>query len=215
MKVASDAWIPAALAAVPAFAALALGWTIVAVALLSLPLCVLLFFRDPDRKIPDAEHLLVSPADGVVIGIEPAPEEDAGDGPRTRVSIFLSLFNVHINRAPAACGVEAVSYHPGSFLPAFSDKASLRNEQNRLRLVQGRHRFEMVQIAGLVARRIVCRVRPGDKLERGQRIGLIKFGSRVDLYLPPTVELSVKVGDRVRGGSTLIGRFLDPEPLRG
>lgn len=211
MRVAPDAAVPAALAAGPGLLAMIAGWNWAGIFLLALCACILLFFRDPERQIPDEPGLVVAPADGKVIGIAPA---DEADGPRVRVSIFLSLFDVHINRSPAAVQVEAVDYHPGTFLPAFADKASWCNEQNRLRLTDGRHQLEMVQIAGLVARRIVCRARPGDRLERGQRIGLIKFGSRVDLYLPGTVQLRVQVGDRVRGGSSVIGCFVDPGPDR-
>jgi phosphatidylserine decarboxylase len=169
---------------------------------------VLFFFRDPERQVPDDPDLVVSPADGKIVGIVPVQGESSSDAPGLRLSIFLSLFDVHVNRAPVAGRVTGVRYHSGAFLPAFRDKASLRNEQNRIDLEDGNRRLSMVQIAGLVARRIVCRAAVGDWLERGQRVGLIKFGSRVDLYIPETIELRVHMGDRVRGGSTVIGRLV-------
>jgi phosphatidylserine decarboxylase len=162
---------------------------------------VVAFFRDPRREVPGDPDLVVAPADGKIVGITPTEEGTL------RVSIFMSVFNVHVNRAPVAGRVTGVHYHSGLFLPAFRDKASLRNEQNRIELDDGSRQLAMVQIAGLVARRIVCRVAIGDRLERGQRLGLIKFGSRVDLYLPETIELKVHMGDRVRGGSSVIGRL--------
>ncbi|TDI14472.1 MAG: phosphatidylserine decarboxylase family protein [Acidobacteria bacterium] len=202
MRIARDAWsivLPLALAAV---AAGLLGWTILTWALVILVACVLAFFRDPRREVPGAPDLVVAPADGKIVGITPTDEGEL------RVSIFMSVFDVHVNRAPVAGRVTGVHYHKGMFLPAFRDKASLRNEQNRIELDDGTRQLAMVQIAGLVARRIVCRVAMGDWLERGQRLGLIKFGSRVDLYLPQTIELQVHMGDRVRGGSSVIGRLV-------
>ncbi len=202
MRIARDAWgivLPLALAAA---AAGLLGWSLLTWALVVVVAAVLLFFRDPRREVPGDPDLVVSPADGKIIGIAPI------DDSRLRVSIFMSVFDVHVNRAPVAGRVTSVQYHKGMFLPAFRDKASLRNEQNRIELDDGSRQLAMVQIAGLVARRIVCRVAKGDRLERGQRLGLIKFGSRVDLYLPETIELQVDMGDRVRGGSSVIGRLV-------
>ena len=207
MRVAREAWaltLPVAIAAVGAWA---LGWTVLASTCLLLAGCVLMFFRDPHRQVPDGPDLLVSSADGKIVGIGPTDAEP-GERPQIRVSIFLSIFDVHINRAPVAGQVRNVRYTRGAFLPAFNDKASERNEQNRIEFEDGSRRLAMVQIAGLIARRIVCRASPGDWLQRGQRLGLIKFGSRVDLYLPETVELYVQVGDRVRGGSSVIGRLV-------
>ncbi|MGD8377814.1 MAG: phosphatidylserine decarboxylase family protein [Acidobacteriota bacterium] len=210
MRVAPDALVPTLIATLPAAAMLVWGAHAAAGLLLVLPVAVLLFFRDPRRAVPTEPDLLVSPADGKVIDIRPAAAE-AGEG-ATRVSIFLSLFNVHVNRSPMEGRIEAVRYNPGAFLPAFDDKASARNEQNRIVLRRGERQVEFVQIAGLVARRIVCRIGAGDEVGRGQRIGLIKFGSRVDLYVPAGVELAVRVGDRVRGGSTVIGRWTAEHP---
>jgi len=210
VKIARDAALPAGLVAVAAVVALLLGWYWAGTVLALLALGVLAFFRDPARTIPEGRDLVVAPADGRVVAVEPEPPEPGEEAPRVRVSIFLSLFDVHINRSPVAATVDRVQYTPGSFLPAFQDKASQRNEQNRIDLFDGDRRLTMVQIAGLVARRIVCRARPGDQVARGQRIGLIKFGSRVDLYLPRTIELRVQVGDRVRGGNSVIGHLVDP-----
>lgn len=206
MRIASDAYLPAALPAGTAVLAFVLGWQGTGAILAVVAVAILLFFRDPERTIPREPGLVVSPADGRVIAVVAEPPA-AGAAPRLRVSIFLSLFDVHINRAPAAGRVAGVRYHAGGFLPAFDDKASERNEQNRIEIDGDDAPMTVVQIAGLVARRIVCRVSKEDRVERGERIGLIKFGSRVDLFLPATVELSVKVGDRVRGGSSVIGRL--------
>jgi phosphatidylserine decarboxylase len=174
--------------------------------LVCLALFTAFFFRDPERAIPGDPLVVVSPADGKIVRIEPASgNHPLGDG-TIQVSIFLSIFDVHINRTPIAGRVERVEYHPGEFLPAFDDKASLRNEQNAVTVADGEFRVLFKQIAGLIARRIVFRKRLDDTLARGERVGLIKFGSRVDVFLPRGVEILVKVGDRVSGGSSAIGR---------
>jgi phosphatidylserine decarboxylase len=207
MRVAPDAYLPAAAPAGLAALAFGFGSTWGAAVLVAVAIAVLLFFRDPQRLVPGEPGLVVSPGDGRVVAV--VPELLAGGQPtgRVRVSIFLSLFNVHINRSPVAATVTKVQYHSGGFLPAFDHKASERNEQNRIDLDAGGISITVVQIAGLIARRIVCRVRPGDRIERGERIGLIKFGSRVDLFLPATIQLRVKVGDRVQGASSVIGQL--------
>lgn len=164
------------------------------------------FFRDPERVAPLEEHAAASPADGTVIRIEERPDPFGG-GPRTCVSIFMSVFNVHVNRAPVDCAVEAIRYFPGKFFNASLDKASEDNERCAWQLCDNDgKRWCMVQIAGLVARRIVCRAEPGDRLARGQRLGMIRFGSRVDLYLPPDYAPAVKKGAKVFGGETIIAR---------
>ncbi|MFN8009379.1 MAG: phosphatidylserine decarboxylase family protein [Terriglobia bacterium] len=167
---------------------------------LILSLFIAFFFRDPDRAIPQDPHAVVSPADGKVIEIL----QQAGG--RTRVSIFLSVFDVHINRAPVEGVVESIRYTPGKFLPAFQSTASGENERNNLVIDQGSYKIEVSQIAGILARRIVCWKKVGDRVQKGERFGLIKFGSRVDVFLPGNVILAVKKGDRVKGGSTLLGR---------
>jgi len=187
-----------------------------ALPLLALALVLLLlaafmayFFRDPQRAVPSESGLVVSPADGKVTRIEKLAG-DSAESP-TVVSIFLSPFDVHVNRAPIAGEVIDVTYTKGRFIAATSDNASLLNEQNALTIKGERLTVVCKQIAGVLARRIVCWKRPGDRLELGERFGLIKFGSRTDLVLPLGVEVLVKVGERVSGGVTIIGRCLDGE----
>jgi phosphatidylserine decarboxylase len=205
-------WILAPLAAGLAAGALYLLWP--SLALLALAVVLLLlaafmayFFRDPQRNVPAESDLVVSPADGRVTRVEKLSEADGGSP--TVVSIFLSPFDVHINRAPIAGTVLDVTYTKGRFTAATSDNASLVNEQNALTIKGERMTLVCKQIAGVLARRIVCWKRPGDRLELGERFGLIKFGSRTDLVLPPEVEVLVSVGTRVRGGVTVIGRCVD------
>lgn len=174
--------------------------------LLALGLFTAFFFRDPERAVPQGAGLLVSPADGRIVQLIPAPDGHALGPGATQISIFLSIFDVHINRAPIAGTVEKVEYHPGEFLPAFDDKASLRNEQNAVTLRQGETRVVFKQIAGLIARRIVFRRKVDDQVERGERVGLIKFGSRVDVFLPAGFAVKVKVGDRVSGGISVLAQ---------
>ena len=172
------------------------------------------FFRDPERVTPDRPDLIVSPADGIVSLIEPAvPPAELGmpDVPLTRVSVFMSVFNCHINRAPVAGKVQAVAYRPGKFFNASLDKASADNERNSLciRMDDGRD-LAVVQIAGLVARRIVCFVKSGDGLETGERFGLIRFGSRLDVYLPEGVDPMVRIGQTMVAGETVLAALKPP-----
>ncbi len=162
------------------------------------------FFRDPERHPPGDAAAVLAPADGRVTEAGP---EDEGEPGTQRVSIFLSIFDVHINRAPAAGEIRAVRYRQGAFKAAFRKDAAERNERNELEMTTERGTIRIRQIAGVVARRIVCRVRAGDRLARGERFGLIRFGSRTDLLLPPGVTLSVRPGDRVRGGLSVIGKW--------
>ena len=166
------------------------------------------FFRDPEREVPSAEGLVIAPADGKVVHLETTPEGHYAGAGRTQVSIFLSILDVHVNRMPVAGRIETVDYHAGTFLPAFNDKASLRNEQNRVVVAGTDGPVGLTQIAGIVARRIVFRPMVGDHLDRGERLGLIRFGSRVDVFLPADVELAVAVGDRVRGGISTLARLV-------
>ncbi|MYF77935.1 MAG: phosphatidylserine decarboxylase [Acidobacteria bacterium] len=175
------------------------GWALLAGA----GFCVF-FFRDPERRPPDEATALLAPADGRVTEAGPANEGEPGT---QRVSIFLSILDVHVNRAPAAGEVRAVRYREGAFRAAFRKDAAERNERNELEMTTGRGTIRIRQIAGVVARRIVCRVRAGDRLARGERFGLIRFGSRTDLLLPAGVNLAVRPGDRVRGGLTVIGKW--------
>ncbi len=171
----------------------------VAIPAILLFLFVAYFFRDPERSIPQGPGLVVSPADGRVTDVESGPEG-------SRVSIFLSVFDVHINRAPIAGTVRARQYTPGRFLPAWDPRVARENERNHLVIEATDGIYGVTQIAGILARRIVCRKFEGDRLERGERIGLIRFGSRTDLHLPPGILPQVRVGDRVRGGLTVLGR---------
>ncbi|MDN5279173.1 MAG: phosphatidylserine decarboxylase [Clostridiales bacterium] len=167
----------------------------------------LYFFRDPERNIPQGESLIVSPADGKVVGIDSVEHVPFIDGPAKRVSIFLSIFDVHINRAPIRGKIAYRHYTPGEFLPAFEPKASVKNEQNAIGIEDADgYRVLVKQIAGLIARRILCWKNPGDRVERGDRFGLIRFGSRTDIFLPLDARIEVKLGQRVQGGSTVIAR---------
>ncbi|WP_010216835.1 phosphatidylserine decarboxylase [Sphingomonas sp. PAMC 26621] len=190
-----------------------LGW-FVAWPLLGLTLWVALFFRDPVRVTPSGDGLIVSPADGLVSRIErvPVPRELAGpnglgEAPLIRVSVFMSVFDVHINRTPIAGTIKQVVYISGKFVNAELDKASEDNERQHL-VVEGRdgRRIGFTQIAGLLARRIVPFVKPGDMVAAGQRIGLIRFGSRVDVYLPDDCACQVVLGQRSVAGETILGR---------
>jgi len=204
IPVASEGWpfiIPLAMVTALLFA---LGWKYTGVVLLVLTLFVLFFFRDPERAVPGGEGLVVSPADGRVIVIKDTYEPDYLKQDVKQISIFLSVFNVHVNRAPIGGAIEVVKYNPGKFHVASVDKASLMNEQTAMVIVKGKTRVLVKQIAGLIARRIVCYAKPGDAVTAGERYGLIRFGSRVDLFLPKDAELKVKPGDRVRGARDVI-----------
>lgn len=187
-----------------------LGW-----AALGVTVWCYYFFRDPVRSVPLADGLVVSPADGVVSLIGPAvPPEGLGlpAEPLTRVSVFMSVFNCHVNRAPCEGRVGAVAYRPGKFLNASLDKASEDNERNALRidLADGRQ-IAVVQIAGLIARRIVCWSAPGLALRRGERFGLIRFGSRLDVYLPAGVQPLVSLGQTMVAGESVIASLDGPQ----
>jgi len=166
------------------------------------------FFRNPERAVPQGAGLVVSPADGRVLSVEGGARAPYTGAPSTRVSIFMSVMNVHINRFPVAASVKRAVYHPGKFFVASLDKASEHNERSGLVLAdEGGREFVVVQIAGIVARRIISYVREGDSLGRGERFGLIRFGSRVDLYMPPEYAPQVRAGDRLKGGESVVGRL--------
>lgn len=159
------------------------------------------FFRDPDRVPPAGEHLLVSPADGEVLGVEPV---ETPPGPATKLTIFLALYNVHLVRAPFAATVASAEYHPGKFLPAYKPEAGTHNESQTLVLKSGRFDAVLKMIVGVAARRIQCFVKAGEAVARGQRIGLMFFGSRVELTLPRGASVKVGLHDRVKAGETVI-----------
>lgn len=176
-------------------------WVVIPALIITLLACfVAFFFRDPDRDVPMGEGIIVSPADGKVTLVK-----DPADGERL-VSIFLSVFDVHVNRAPMAGKITGLEYRRGKFLVAMDHRASVENEQNVVTISNGEVQVVFKQIAGLIARRIVFWKQLGVEVARGERVGLIKFGSRVDVLLPAAVEIAVKVGDRVKGGITVIGR---------
>ena len=176
------------------------------VALTIIPLILaaffLWFFRDPARRIPQGEGIIVSPADGKV---EEADWIETTAGSRVRVTIFLSVFDVHVNRVPSEGVVKLVEYREGQFLNALKPESAVQNEQTLVTIEAPTYTVSFKQIAGLLARRIVCRLQPGDRVDRGQRMGMIKFGSRVDVLMPAAVDLKVKAGDRVKGGSSVLG----------
>jgi phosphatidylserine decarboxylase len=164
------------------------------------------FFRNPDRTPPSLPGAVISPADGKIMYAGDNPPGRYLDEPGKRVSVFMSVFDVHVNRAPVSGKVVSVRYHPGKFLAANVEKASLANEQNGVLLeTPDGQRVAYVQIAGLIARRIVCDLAEGDTVRQGQRVGIIRFGSRVDILLPAFASLSVRAGDRVRAGESVVG----------
>ncbi len=207
MTIAREGWpyVGALLVLGAALLALRLPWP--GGILVGLGLFTAFFFRDPERRVPQDKGLVVSPADGKVVQVIPAPAGNPLGPDSTQISIFLSIFDVHINRAPIAGAIEKIEYHQGEFLPAFDDKASLRNEQNAVTVRDGDRRVAFKQIAGLIARRIVLRKKIEEKVARGERVGLIKFGSRVDVFLPKGCEARVKLGDRVSGGASVLAQW--------
>lgn len=208
MKIDRDGLPFIAAALVPALGLLAVRRTGWALGCAGLAGFFAFFFRDPERRVPDGAGLVVAPADGRVM-VAGAPEPEAAPpGDWVQVTIFLSPLDVHINRAPLAGRVTRVEYRPGRFLPAYRPEAR-DNELNELWLDHGGHPVVVRQVVGVLARRIVCRVGEGDELARGDRIGLMKFGSRMDVFLPPSADLRVRAGDRVRGGETVLAVLAD------
>lgn len=190
-----------------------LGWRfmdswvfpITTVVIVCLMILTLYFFRDPDRVIPTGEGLVVSPADGRIVRVEESVSLPMYMVPAKMVAIFLSLGDVHINRVPISGRVVSLEYSPGCYRPAFTHRSSECNEQQLVGIKGAMGKVYIKQIAGMVARRIVCRLRVGDRIRRGERFGMIKFGSRIELFLPSSVMLKVSEGDRVRGGESIIG----------
>jgi phosphatidylserine decarboxylase len=187
--------IPLFIAAVFAFS---LGLYLATFLVMLLAVFVAFFFRNPKREIPPDPRVIVSPADGRVVKVERV-------GNVTKLSIFLSLFDVHVNRSPIAGRIESMDYKKGKFKAAFNHAASVENERNVIMVSQGDLKLVFTQIAGLIARRIVCWKKVGDTVEKGELIGLIRFGSRVDVLFPPGTEATVEKGMRVHGGSSAIG----------
>jgi phosphatidylserine decarboxylase len=180
--------------------AFALGWSVAGIVFTAMAIFVAFFFRNPKREIPMDPRIIVSPADGKVVKIEHVANV-------TKMSIFLSIFDVHVNRSPISGRIEAMDYKRGSFKAAFDHAASVENERNIIMVSQGNIKLVFTQIAGIVARRIVCWKKVGDVVEKGEPVGLIRFGSRVDVVFPAGAEVTVETGTRVRGGSSPIGRI--------
>ncbi len=181
-----------------------LHWNVAAVVAVLLALFVFSFFRDPERVIPTETGAVVSPGDGRVVVV--TEEENAGR-PGKRVSIFLAVWNVHVNRSPAEGTITKMEYRPGKFLAAMRERASVENEQNVFTLSTEAGELVFKQIAGLIARRVVSWKKAGEKVARGERIGLVRFGSRVDLWVPKDAEILVRVGENVKGGSSVLARW--------
>jgi phosphatidylserine decarboxylase len=204
LPIAAEGWgfilVPLALSLLLAWA----GWTKLALALGVVAAFMAFFFRDPERSAPPVAGAILAPADGRVVDVR-SGVDDPFVGAAQAVSIFLSPLDVHVNRSPLAGLVVDVQYRPGAKLAAYRPEASERNERTVIAIQGEAARVVVRQIAGVLARRIVCRIRTGDKLASGERFGLIKFGSRTDLIVPTSVRLRVKPGDRVRGGETVMG----------
>lgn len=198
-------WVPVCLGVI----GLLIGWPWLGWPLIALGLFALFFFRDPDRRCDHSDDVVCSPADGKVIVVGAAPEQLADRGLPRQISVFMSVFDVHVNRAPIDGELVEYHYNKGRKISAFKEKASLENEQNLSVWDSPHGRIALKQIAGLVARRIVFDHHPGATVERGDRIGLIRYGSRVDVFLPAGARILVRVGDRVRAGSSplaILGR---------
>jgi phosphatidylserine decarboxylase len=194
------------LAALPLLLSLWLAPPVVSAILVLLPVGIALFFRDPERRSPAAGDLVLSPADGKVMHAGPARSGEAPPGDWLQVTIFLSVFDVHINRTPVSGRVVKIDYVPGAFLAAFRQE-SYRNEHSEIWLDHAGVPVVVRQVVGLLARRVVCRLAPGDRVDAGQRIGLMKFGSRMDVFVPTSATVAVSAGDRVVAGETVIARL--------
>jgi len=195
-------------AGAPAVAAGVVGWMGPALALGALASYCAWFFRNPARVIPPGDELIVSPGDGLVVAVEREYESRFLKAQSIRISIFLNIFNVHINRVPCEGVLCDVAYQPGQFIAASKPDATIRNEQNALMIQRSDGKKVLcVQVAGLIARRIVCWATPGERVAKGDRFGLIRFGSRMDLYLPEESQVIVKTGDRVKGGSSILAEL--------
>ncbi len=191
-----------------------LSWKWPAVVAVCLTLFIIYFFRNPERAVPADENAVVAPADGVIIYLGNSPEEHIG-ADMTKISIFMSVFNVHVNRSPVAGRVVDSFYNRGKFLDVRDERATFENERSGLVLEDPRGiRIVVVQVAGLIARRIVCYLQKGDSIRRGERYGLIRFGSRLDVYLPVDADIRAAVGDKTVAGETILG-YLNLPPLAG
>ena len=185
-----------------------LGLTALTLIGLVITFCICGFFRDPDRVIPAEKGVVVSPADGKVVAAGVVKNSPFVNGDCMKISIFMSVFNVHVNRVPYNGLVKEIEYYPGKFFSANLDKASQQNEHNAVSIeMENGKPLCVVQIAGLIARRIICHIKPEDQVRCGQRFGLICFGSRLDVYLPTDIKLKLAVGDKVKAGTSILGQF--------
>jgi phosphatidylserine decarboxylase len=191
----------------PAALCLVAGWTVAAVVLFAGAAAMLFFFRDPERRSPADADAVISPADGRVVVAGPPQPAVAPAGSWQQISIFLSPLDVHVNRIPLAGKVTHVEYRPGKFLAAYRGEAATENERNEIWVDHGGTLVAFRQVTGVLVRRVVCRLRAGDEVQAGQRFGVMKFGSRIDLFLPPSARLLVEAGARVRAGETIIARL--------
>ena len=217
MKFAREGYVPAAIPAVAGIVSAPLLGPFVAGGLLVFAFAVLLFFRDPNRRLPDDSRAIIAPADGKIVGVQKREHgHHLAEDLKNRVSIFMSPLDVHINRMPVDGTIREIEWSPGQFRAAYADDASEINESNAL-LVESASglRLVVVQIAGWLARRIICHAGSGDKLSRGDKFGLIMFGSRVDLYLPDDVSIQVRPGERVWSGSSVIALSGGGDESRG
>lgn len=185
------------------------GWALIGIAGAGFGIFFIWFFRDPERHAPEGKGLVVAPADGKIVSIVTVDSAPLLEGKKTRVSIFMSPLDVHVNRTPVEGTIEDVRHQLGKFWPAYKDQAIEQNEQNAMRIadLEGR-KIGVVQVAGFLARRVVCKARKGDTFDRGERFGMIMFGSRTDLYLPPAAQIAIAEGQKVKGGETVIGRLV-------
>ncbi|MDI6790373.1 MAG: phosphatidylserine decarboxylase family protein [Thermodesulfobacteriota bacterium] len=194
------------IAALTALLAALLNWVIISVFFWAAGIFILYFFRDPERVVPDDPRAVVSPADGKVILIEKVTDERFLHGQVLKISIFMNIFNVHVNRIPYDGVVKEIRYQAGQFLAADQERASFENENNAVFLeVEDERRMVVVQVAGVLARRIVCWAEHGDKVRKGMRFGMIRFGSRLDVYLPLSAQIEVEIDQRVVAGQTILG----------
>ena len=210
MGVARESWAFALPVLAVTIATLLLGWTWIPVFFYALTACILLFFRNPKRQTPKDESLVICPADGKITAAGIVSHPDFPDGQALRIAVFMSVLNVHINWTPCAGVVESTQYVPGKFINAMHDKAAVENEHKDIKLRRPDGRLiQFTPVAGLIARRIVNPIDTGDTLEIGEKVGLIRFGSKVEVLLPTEAKLLVSVGDKVRGGLTPIAQFED------
>jgi len=182
-----------------------LNWIIAGVIFVLTTFFILYFFRDPERKVPNIPNAIISPADGKVLSVEKIKSPEFPNGEAIRIKIFLSIFNVHIQRSPIKGNIFSVIYSPGKFFNALKEKCSEDNENNLVGIKNDKTRVLVKQIAGVIARRIICLCRIGDSIERGDKLGLICFGSRVETYFPSNVEVRIKPGMKVYGGKSILG----------